>query len=1308
MANAMRTGRRDGQSKSQVAARGSRRGGYHAIRKEIKKKEKELLDKQNLWLDEELTTKANTLVELRRSQMDVEADLTGKIAEVNKLAELYKGSSEEWSKKAGELEGVIKALETHLNQVADDYKEKLEKESSLRKDLEKESDNLRMQLEKCEAELESTRKANEFSLLPLSILPFNTNVEEPMIGEVRSDLSQDSTRMLVPRVAAGVSGTALAASLLRDGWSLTKMYEKYQEAADALRHEKWGRRHAETVLERVLQEIEEKAEMILEERAGSLEHESYENALRKSKAELRRRERECSIAQKEINDLQKQVTVLLKECQDIQLRCGGTPQVYLNDSLTATANFEGGLLDTDQVISQQHLNFKDISELVEQNVKLRSLVHKLAADIEKKEAELKDEFQVDLQRIADEAESKVEVVLKRSEEQASMIDSLHSSVAMYKRLYEEEQKFRSYHAPTTTVSDDGKKELMLLFEGSQDVSKKAYEHLSNRAKILEEELSKLSMELISARAERDKMLLEANFSKERLDSFIKEFDQQRVESNAVSARNIELTHLIVDYQKRLRENTSSLQVTEENLRKLSLEVSILKHEKEILVSSEKRASAEVQSLTERVHRLQTSLDTIQSAEEIRENGRAAERRKQDDYLRLIERDWAEAKKELQEERDRVRSLTLEKEKVTETSMRQVEDIQKELASAWHAVAAAESKAAVSEARFADLEARFKHAGKQVMTDVGKDDPTVLSTHETSEELWKVKEELEKVKDEARASKDYMLQYKEVARTNEIALKQIEIAHENYKSEALKLKQALEDEVQSLKGQIFEFERSYAIKCEEAASANEAKEKALSSAMVETSRLRDEVAAKLKMVGEMEIQVANLKDDLDKEHKRWRIAQDNYERQVILQSETIQELTNTSKELSIMQAEDLLKSSWEKKKTELQHMCHEDERQFSETDEQNKILHNRLEALHVRLAEKEQSSVGKSTVGSEGDGDLQKVISYLRRSKEITETEITLLKQEKLRLQSKLEGAIKASESAQVLLRSQLKRSSELLLKDEEFKSLQLQVREINLLRESNVQLREENKHNFEECQKFHDEAHRARAEAENLENLLKLKQIEVDTLQKDVEVLKNEIGNLNNKNTEMVERYKNINIHDYEEVKVQLEQYKESINKLEEELSGCREELCEREKKLNDAQKAEAQLIQDIERQKKHINVKSQILAKKKEEFSSKIQALSKELEDLKIKNCALVSENEELSSRNQALTKDRDDLNAKIQSLTKDKDELLSKSLTSTKERDELNSKIQALLKQIEDLKSGRKVPGEMPTEQIKKEEEKRQKDIG
>lgn len=37
-----------------------------------------------------------------------------KLVQVTKLVELYKESSDEWSKKAGELEGVIKALEVRL------------------------------------------------------------------------------------------------------------------------------------------------------------------------------------------------------------------------------------------------------------------------------------------------------------------------------------------------------------------------------------------------------------------------------------------------------------------------------------------------------------------------------------------------------------------------------------------------------------------------------------------------------------------------------------------------------------------------------------------------------------------------------------------------------------------------------------------------------------------------------------------------------------------------------------------------------------------------------------------------------------------------------------------------------------------------------------------------------------------------------------------------------------------------------------------------------------------------------------------
>lgn len=84
----------------------------------------------------------------------------------------------------------------------------------------------------------------------------------------------DDNQRLISKVPLGVSGTALAASLLRDGWSvsclfpyfgnlylsfllilsilqLAKIYAKYQETVDALRHEQMGRKEAEAVLQRV-------------------------------------------------------------------------------------------------------------------------------------------------------------------------------------------------------------------------------------------------------------------------------------------------------------------------------------------------------------------------------------------------------------------------------------------------------------------------------------------------------------------------------------------------------------------------------------------------------------------------------------------------------------------------------------------------------------------------------------------------------------------------------------------------------------------------------------------------------------------------------------------------------------------------------------------------------------------------------------------------------------------------------------------------------------------------------------------------
>ncbi|OIW05349.1 hypothetical protein TanjilG_28814 [Lupinus angustifolius] len=1285
--------------------------------------EKEILERQNAWLDDELTGKVNSFFELRQKHTELDADMSSRLTNVerqfsecskslqwnkdrvrelevslkstqeelisvkdaaaaneerfsaelstvNKLNELYKESSEEWSRKAADLEGVIKALESHLKQVEDAYKEKLENESSARKQVEKEAANLKEKLEKCEAEIETRKKANESN--NLSVTSFTA---EPWFASIEVDNMIDKNSLLVPKIPVGISGTALAASLLRDGWSLAKMYAKYQEAVDALRHEQLGRKESEAILQRVLYELEEKAEAIIDERAehekmadayslmnqklqNSLTENTYlEKTIQELKADLKRRERDYNLAQKEINDLQKQVTVLLKECQDIQLRGGSIGYGVVDD--TANINSTSTETEVEKVISEHLLTFNGINGLVEQNNQLRSLVRSLSGQIENQEVEFKEKLEMELKKHTEEAASKVEAVLHRAEEQGHMIESLHTSVAMYKRLYEEEHNNNLSHTHSSealaAVTEVGRNNLKASIESSQEAARKSLEKAGERVRCLEDDLAKSRSEIIALRSERDKMALEAKFARERLDSFMKEFEHQKAEVNGVLARNVEFSQLIVDYQQKLRGSSELLSAAEERCRKHYMELSVLKNEKEVLSNAEKRASGEVHSLSERVQRLQASLGTIQSAEEVREEARAAERAKHEEYVKKLEREWAEAKKELLEERENMRGLSLDRDQTLKNYLRQVEDMSKELASALRAVASAESRAVAAEAKLSSVQRKMGSTDDKVVGMDGMSGPSTFSSDEVVSELQAAKEEIEKLKEEAHANKAHMLQYKGIAEVNEDALKQIEVAHENFKTESDIVKKALEAELHSLKEKVSELESESSLKSEAVASATAGKEEALASALAEITNLKEEILSKSSQISAMEIQISALKEHLDKEHQRWRAAQTNYERQVILQSETIQELTKTSEARALLQEEaselrkladaqkienSELKAKWEEEKVGLEKSRSDAEKKYDEINEQNKILHSQLEALHIRWAEKERNYAGVSSRSSSadllGDASLQNVINYLRRSKEIAETEVSLLKQEKLRLQSQLESALKAAESAHASLEAERAKSKSFLFTEEEFKVLQLQVREMNLLRESNMQLREENKHNFEEWQKSHELAQKARAETENLEKLLRQRAIELEGRKIEIEALKMEKDHLNDKVSELIERSKKVDVEDYDRVKklvrdlqdklrdrdTQIEEIgkivsekQDSVSRLEQDLSNCRLELTERDKRIDDIVQVEANLKLEAEKHRKllaQFKKRMDILSREKEELGKENQQLAKQLDEIK------------------------------------------------------------------------------------------------
>lgn len=1278
--------------------------------------EKELVEKHNSWLNEELTDKVNALLKERRTSSDLEMELRSKLSRAeqacaemgeslrrnkehvkdlelrlnvtreelrstkeeaaskddhfslevetaSKLAELYKQSSEEWSKKAVDLEGVIKALEVHLNQVETDLTERLQKEVGGRKDSEKSVVEAKEKIEKLEKELELLKSCKERdSLLLIDNIPEYVSKELTPCGQQLSlELHEDGVSL--PIITSGVSGTALAAALLRDGWSLTKVYMKYQEAVDAWRHERQERKQSQALLQRVLQEIEQRAELILEERAeharmaeaydvmeeklhSSVEEQtSLVNQIRELKAELRKAERDLNGARQECSDLQTEVTVLLKECADIKLRFGGE-RFQIQGSLEKPTSLVSGTA-SDVVISDRLLTFKDIHELVEQNSQLRAVVRSLGHQNEEFETKLKEAFDLELKKRTDEATRKVSVIVKKSEEQLQLITSLQGTVGMYKRLYEDEMRYHSTLPKNdenlVIANETSGEDLRKLVARSQEDIEKVRKDAAKQILVLENDLNKARQDASAARLERDRLVVEATYAREQLQSIVKESENQRKEMDGVLARNVEFSQIITDYQRRLRENAEQVQSAEEKSRRLSVEVSVLEREKELLSLAEKRASQELSSLSDRVHRLQATLDSIDTVKEVQESMRSAEKKKLEDEVHRMQKEWVEMKHELDSERAHTRHLSHERDLVFKQTVDRIESMSKELADVLQKVSAAETRAHLAEARCVELETILKKAEEKiaVMASRRKNAKDVdfepnMEVVSMPEQLEQSREEIERLKEELDASKNHIDQYKRLAQHNEEALLQMQDTHNRFKGESEKTKEHLGSELTSIKEKAADLEKLLSEKESELATAISEREHALNCAEKEIILLREADSGKRTLLDQAEERIKAFKSELDKEHQQWRTAQNNYERQVLLQADTIRELTMVSERNAILEKEvlefrakaelsvtDLTSAgvAWEMEKASLQSENDSLAHKIKELEEQNRILLDQVEATHILVPENDKNH-GDHTKTPENIGsELQDVIRYLRRSKEASDLEISLLKQERLRLQKQLESTLRAAEEARANLRHEHENTRLALCSEEEFKSLQAQVREMTLLRESNDQLRLENKRNFEECQVLHERLQRGQEEVESLRKLLRDREVELEATSKTVELQKAEISRWENRVSQLLQKYKTIDVEDYQRVQAELASSQEVSRLHQAELDASKGELQKLQEGFRNAEQETLQKdekIAELERKVRDFEASTQASVKAETEkykkqaifLKRKVETLTKEKDD--------------------------------------------------------------------------------------------------
>ncbi|GBG81739.1 hypothetical protein CBR_g33917 [Chara braunii] len=458
-----------------------------------------------------------------------------------------------------------------------------------------------------------------------------------------------------------------------------------------------------------------------------------------------------------------------------------------------------------------------------------------------------------------------------------------------------------------------------------------------------------------------------------------------------------------------------------------------------------------------------------------------------------------------------------------------------------------------------------------------------------------------------------------------------------------------EKISTLKKHIEELEEDLSKTSSALSEVSQERERISQEAESEISSLKQTVASQRVEIEEARARINVLKQDVERHHKQWREAQNNYERQVMLQADTIRELSSASERLTRLEQVEraararaetaeaelaALQVSWAAERAALESTRADAERKQRELEDQNSILLDRLEAKHVKSAEQSQRELaGNKELSTEHlvdtDADLEEVVRYLRRAKETADTELSLLKQERVRLQKQADAALRAAEDARTQLRVEQERNRASIQAEEEHRALVSQVQQLNLLRESNATLREENERNFREAKEWRDKAQKALAETDPLRGLLKEKDAELEAARKETLKIKEEVTLWQNRVKQLLEKYKSVDMEEYKQMRAELSSLKEHLKAVEQDIRSATAARAEAEEKLA---KAEKELLNSASR-----------LA----EVEKELEACQASVKDLQIRLVNVRRAANKLQREKESVTKERDELKSTAEKAT-------------------------------------------------------------
>lgn len=1144
---------------------------------------------QRTWYEEELKSVQRRFTDLIKKH---ESEF---LMRSNKLSSL--------TTKNEALDRLNKSQAEHINGLQNDLEKEISKASSLDSKFEIEKIKLDKELKNKEELLEltqvqSSQRNERIEQLESYIEEIKNKLGES-INLLEADLSKKNETILVleeklrrteevldkelhketdlPKLSVSAE---MIASTKADGISLSSLYSEYNHLKKQLVLERSQKERLANQLESFVAELESKRPTIAN---YSDQIKFYENSLQEMIGKVESIRLEKLEGEKEYNKLKSRVSEynndlvsMKKLCRDLgkqlcyylihsKIRDSKedpltlTERKAIENILERSGNNDGVKeTDTDQLISDRLVGFTNIIELQQKNEGLLTVVRQLGKKLENKD----DEFNGGLESAAiDEAKDailtleneldsvhvKLDAVSKERDVLKSMVDSTTKNGSrgelkfltdansdLKSKLNETEKVLKELQLQSSIALKDFNEKLRVVTNSKNELTLNL-SSIKHSAELAEARFANAHKSLENAREEINQYKKDIEFWKNQTSkqeySLISKSNELKDVENTLNEERIVINNLKTEkeiwnlYQKTLNDDILQLRSDKSHLNEFVVNLQSLLKERE---SSSKELSIK---LTQSIENYQALRDRLSEKEErisILSNQSELALRAQNskleqiNELNLLVRDY--------------KGRLAEKSSLVEKLSQKVQELQD------------------SQSISSTLEG-FKNSHDEI----GK--PNQLSQN--------YERELERALNDLRIAESQVSEFSDLAKAAELALTNSTNTFEKYKTESESKINGLLKEKESLKSELRDLSDLF----------NQSKQEAID---IEKKYSNEVEELKLK-IGES-IMKANAYDDLKKDYElKFQSVAKDMESQSKISDENQKkyheelhrntELTNemdklksqcNSLEKSIGQLTTKLNStklllekkdeSIEEEKQSIQDELDSSRLKVKDLQDQNNVLLNQLELSKLACT----TDVSEAS----SNDDLRAVVSYLRREKDSAEAKLTSYFEDQQRLEQRLIQVTTELEAT----KSELSKSqSNINVTDgsstNEHNRLLDQLQQLNILRESNTTLRNENSVNVQRISELESELQSVTSKLEPLEKKVSELSMQNEVKEQTIRLIKEE--NENNRTQLESNRGRDFAESDSEDIKAMKQRFTNLKNEFQNKLLAHRSKTKELEKTVD-------------------------------------------------------------------------------------------------------------------------------------------------